>query len=567
MISDNDGPMVPVPVDDPLRLAWFECNDYGNGRRLEALAKGKLKWVDDKAWIAWDDKRWSEREGPHRARQLAHEVAMHLHDEAAALGELIGDPKDPDAAALRERFGEWCTPARALDRLTLLHRHAVKSGNANATTNMLLQARDLATMRAWSEDFDKDPLTYNVQNGTLRFRLNDKGKWVVKWQKGHEPRDMLMQIANVVFDPKAECPQWKERLEFVQPNPDVRSVFPRMYGQTLTGLTDCEEFYVHKGRGGDGKTKTHEILCDLHGDYYRHSPVKTFLQASFQKSGSEHRSDLVRLSGDIRFVLCDEPPPRVTWDGETIKQVTGGGTLTARGSGEKTELTFKPRWKLFVEVNPLPSMPSDDKGFRRRFRLILWEVDIRLTPAGFEPPAQLRERLLSEKSGILNWMIEGCLEWLGDRRVPMPEVEAEALNDFWAQASPLGEWIDARCDLTDREAVTPSKVLLDDFKAWMERNDFDEEQRKKWNATKFGRDLTQRQIIGTKDRRGNKVRRGIKFREEDPFTADGAMSPADRSSSGSAEPTAIFGAEQAGGGSIPDEWSGPGFDDDLLGDD
>lgn len=558
--------MIPVPVDDPLELAWYECNDFGNGRRLEALAGGMLKWVDDKFWVAFDGKRWSEREGGYRARALAHEVAQHLNEEALSLGQLVGDPERPNAQKLADRFGDWCIPERALDRLQLLRRWAIKSGNAAQTSAMLIQARDFASMRAWSEDFDRDPLTYNLQNGTMRFCQNDAGKWAVRWQKGHEAGDMLMQIADVEYDPAATCPQWRDRLAVVMPDTAVRDVLPRMYGQTLTGLTDSEEFYVHKGRGGDGKTKTNEIIAALHGDYYLHSPVKTFLQASFQKSGSEHRSDLVRLAGDIRFVLCDEPPPRVTWDGETIKQWTGGGSITARGSGERTEISFKPRGKLFVEVNPLPSMPSDDKGFRRRFRLILWEVDLSRIPGGFEPPAQLRARLLQEKSGILNWMIEGCLDWLGDRRVPMPAREVAALADFWAQSSSLGEWIDDRCDLSDPAAETGSTLLLQDFKAWMERNDIEEEARKKWNATKFGRDLSQRQIIGKKDGRGNKVRLGIRLRGADPLLGPEQGAPPAKRTEGPAEPAGDFAGRQEHEDPSAD-WSGAPFDDDdLLGD-
>lgn len=529
---------IPVPVDDPLKLAWFECNDFGNARRLVELSKGLLKWVDDKFWVAFDGQRWSEREGGYRARALAHEVAQHIHDEAAALGELICDPKAPNAAALRDRFGEWCAPELAIDRLSMLHKHAIRSGNAAQTAAMLTQARDMAPMRAWSEDFDQDPLTYNLQNGTLRFRLVDRANvrpgapvsmppvsalhgdkvWTAEFQQGHEPRDMLMQIADADYLPDAACPMWLERLDLVQPDAEQRGVFARMYGQTLTGLTDCEEFYVHKGLGGDGKTKTHEIIAAIHGDYFRHSPVKTFLQASFQKSGSEHRSDLVRLCGDIRMVLCDEPPPRTTWDGETLKQFTGGGNITARGSGAATEITFKPRAKLFIEVNPLPSMPGDDKGFRRRFRLLLWPVDLSKTKDGFEPPEQLRQRLMTEKSGILNWMIGGCLDWLGDRRVPVPEVEAEARDSFWAASSPLSEWIGEECDLSDKEALTGSKELWEAFKRWLERNEIDAGN---WNTTKFGRELNQKQLIGKKDRRGHKVRKGISLRAADPLLAGG----------------------------------------------
>jgi putative DNA primase/helicase len=518
--------LIPIPVDDPLRLAWFECNDFGNGRRLVELSRGLLKWVDDKYWVAFDGQRWSEREGGYRARAVAHEVAMHIHDEAAALGKLMGSIEKPNEAALNERFGEWCTAGRAQERLIALHKHAVKSGNAPQTAAMLTQAKDMAPMRAWSEDFDQDPLTYNVQNGTLRFRQGDDGRWRAAFQEGHEPNDMLMQIADVTYDPAAACPQWTERLELVQPDDEVRAILPRKYGQTLTGLTDCEEFYVEKGRGGDGKTKTHEIIAAIHGDYYRHSPVKTFLQASFQKSGSEHRSDLVRLKGDIRMVICDEPPPRTTWDGEILKQATGGGHITARGSGATTEITFKPRWKLFVEINPSPAMPGDDKGFRRRFRLTLWPVDLTRVPGGFEPPEQLRQRLLTERSGILNWLIAGCLDWLGDRRVPVPQIELEALSDFWAASSPIGEWLDEECELTDRDALTGTTPLRNAFLAWMERGEVPEDDRKKWNMTKFGRELTNRQIIGTKDRRGNKVRKGIKLRAVDPLLRDADQRPA-----------------------------------------
>ena len=529
--------MIPIPVVDPLELALFELNDFGNGRRLAVHAGGLLKWVDDRFWAAFDAQRWSEREGGFRARALAHVVARHINLEAAALAELMGDdPERPDTAALARRYGDWFTPDRATERLQALRKWAVRSGNATQTANMLTQAKDMAEMRAWSEEFDVDPLTYNVQNGTLRFRRDEAGAWRVAFQEGHEPTDMLRQIAAWSYDPAATCPMWLARLDLVQPDPEVRAVLPRMYGQTLTGLTDCEEFYVHKGRGGDGKTKTHEILAHGHGDYYRDTSIKTFLQASFQKSGAEHRSDLVRLSGDVRMVVAPEPPPGSTWDGETIKQVTGGGTVTARGAGERTEITFKPRWKLFVEVNPTPRMPGDDKGFRRRFRMVQWLVDLNLIEGGYEAPAALRERLWSESNGVLNWLIAGCLEWLADRRVPVPERELEALADFWATGNPMGEWIDEECDLTDRDAETGSTVLWNAFKTWMERNEVEEEARKKWNPTRFGRELGQRQIVGKKDRRGNKVRRGIRLRTADPLLGRNDAVPAS-AAAGSAEPT------------------------------
>lgn len=510
---------ISITPADPLKTAWHDCSDWGNAMRLVSVAQGKLLWVlEREEWAFYDGKRWLMERGGLAAQRIAHEVIRHIDAEALALSEIADDGK-----LLQDRLGWECVPEAAQERVKALRAHAVKSGSAGMTAGMLKQARSM--LAASFDDFDKDPLAYNVQNGTLRFYQDKKGRWQVRLDP-HASEDMIRQLAEWTFDPKAECPMWEARLEQLHPDAEIRAVLPRMYGQCLTGLTDSEEFYVHKGRGGDGKTKTHEILAEGHGDYYRHAAVSTWLAAKFQRSGAEHRRDLIDLSGDVRFILSDEPSRGATWDGELLKQWTGGGQVTAFQAGGKTAVTFKPRGKLFVEVNPTPNMPGDDKGFRRRFRLVQWMVDIEKLPGGYEAPAELRKRLWSEAPGILNWLIRGCLEWLGDRRVPVPEREREALADFWATGNPLGEWIDEDCDLTDGDALTASSVLWDAFKGWMERNDIEEEARAKWNTTRFGRELTQRQVVGFKDGFGNRMRKGIKLRAMmalgSPSGADGA---------------------------------------------
>ena len=320
---------------------------------------------------------------------------------------------------------------------------------------------------------------------------------------------MLMQIANVEYRPKAACPFWEERLEMLTPDNEQLAAFKVLYGYTLTGLTSDQAFYVHQGRGGDGKSVTHMTLADLHGDYYRHAGVKTFLQGSGQKAGSEHRSDLVRLAGDVRFVTCDEPPARSVWDGETIKQITGS-LVTARGANERTEKTFRPRFKLHGECNIIPRAPSDDKGFRRRFKLYQWTVSLEDTPAGAMAIDLVLAKLEAEKSGILNWLIAGALAWLETRVVPQPRAMTAVLSDFWADSSPLLEWMGEWCDCTDPEARAPAKQLYDHFKAWCE----DGGREQVMSATAFGRALRDKQHAVVKDGRGIRWRRGIRLREE-----------------------------------------------------
>jgi hypothetical protein len=55
--------MIPMPVDDPLSMAWLDCNDLGNAQRLKQLAKGLLSGSMSWAGSAYDGKRWSARDG------------------------------------------------------------------------------------------------------------------------------------------------------------------------------------------------------------------------------------------------------------------------------------------------------------------------------------------------------------------------------------------------------------------------------------------------------------------------------------------------------------------------
>jgi len=495
---------IPIEVADPLVTAWLDTSDWGNAKRLVAIAGGKLKWIEELAVFAhYDGRRWSTERGGIEAQRLAHRVIEHIDLEAEALGDLI-----EDEARLKERVGKWCTKDIAEERVKTLRGHAVRSGSAGMTSGMLKQARSF--LAALLDEFDTDPLTYNCLNCTLRFVRADDGSWSVE-ERPHDPADMLMQVANVIYLPGAVAPFWCERLDTLTPDKEQLASMKLLYGYSLTGLSGDQAFYVHQGKGGDGKSATNMALADLQGDYYRHAGVKTFLQGA-DRGGAEHRSDLVRLKGDIRFVTCDEPKSRSVWDGETIKQVTGS-LITARGSNERTEVTYKPRFKLHVECNTIPRAPSDDKGFRRRFKLYQWKVSLADLPEGEMPIEEVLEKLEVEKSGILNWLIEGACEWLQTRRIPQPSAMADALSDFWADSSPLLEWMSEWCDPSDPEARAPAKDLYAHFKNWCEGAGIEHIM----TSTAFGRSLRDKQHAVIKDSKGNRWRKGIRLRERGMF--------------------------------------------------
>lgn len=490
--------LIPMPVDDPLAMAWLDTNDLGNAERLVRLSRGLLLWVQDLGWAVFDGKRWSLRDGERRAAQFAHDVARHVDREAVAIEAIASDPDKLEAA-----MGWPVSTDIAAERVVALRKHAVKSGDASRTAAMLQQARTLLAARR--EDFDVDPLALNLQNGTLRFVQDKGGGWTVRLDP-HEPRDMLMQLAGFTYEEGAECPQWLERLTLIQPELDQRRLLQQLIGYTLTGLTSEQKWFIFQGRGGDGKSLTIAVFAQLFLDYYRHAGVPTFLKGA-QRSGADHSSDLARLQGDVRLVSFDEPDRSATWDAGRLKQVTGG-KITCRPL-RMEEIEYFPRWKLIGEVNPLPAVPSDDDGFWRRCRVIPWPYQFDKDGQASEPWDLVIARLMTENSGILNWAIAGALEWLTTRRLPASVASDEAVEGYRQSTSPFGAWLVECCDTRDARARTLSGELYRHFKEWCERAGVE----KVPTQTRFGRDLRDRQHHEVRDRLG-RWRKGIKIKPE-----------------------------------------------------
>lgn len=512
--------IMPIPVDDPLQMAWEDRNDLGNAERLKRLARGLLLWISsdggEVGWFFYDGKRWSQRDGELRANQLAHEVVRHIDREAAALDAIVDD-EEALAAAIPFLLRHEDRKALATERVSDLRKHAVASGNASKIAGMLKEARTLLPARL--DQFDTDALSFNVQNGTLRFHQTKGGGWEARLDP-HEPNDWLMQIARVAYDPEADCPTWKERMELIQPVKDQRALLQQRFGYCMTALTSEQKWFIDQGQGADGKSLTNRVISKMWGDYYRHAEIGSFLQGQ-QKSGADHSADMERLKGDIRLVVCDEPPLNATWNGSRLKQITGS-EVTARGVSAKNSIDFEPRFKLIVEVNPLPKVPNDDHGFWRRVVPIPWSYQFDVGAGVASKPFDLLVAwfLEHESSGILNWAIAGALKWLETRRLPMSELATEFLDNYKQSASPFGEWIVERCDTTDRAALTRSGELWADFKDWYAAGGFDGDPKQ----ASFGRFLTNRQHLEKKDGHGNRFRRGVRLKSD--WTSSRRAAPA-----------------------------------------
>lgn len=496
---------IDMTPPDPARMAWYELNDIGNAKRLRDLAEGKLLWVEDH-WRGYDGQRWSSEAGQRLAEHLGSVVARHLPIEATALANKIEAMDKAERADLPDDYD---------DHLSALYKWGIASGNINKINGMLHAAKGL--MFAERDQFDADPLTINVQNGTLRLRRID-GRWTVR-MRPHDPADLITRIAAVEWDAEAKAPEWARHMETVLPNSEVRRFFQMCSGYGLTGEITEQCIFLLQGKGGDGKSTTMDVLRQHLGDYGAVAGVESFI-AGQQRGGGEASPDMARLAGDTRMVSTGEPRVGAALDEARIKTITGGQPLTARELHGKP-FEYVPRFKLWFECNRKPRISGDDDGIWRRVVVIQF-------PHQFKGAADKRfkDRLLAEGPGILNWLLDGALAWLEAGVLTPPSEVQEAIDDYRRASNPFGEWFAEWVDTSRPDERTLAADLFDSYKKWCEDNSVGD--REIMSSTAFGRALGDKQIPKMKGGNGRVYRRGVRLRrlEEMPGYGAAASAPA-----------------------------------------
>jgi phage/plasmid-associated DNA primase len=87
------------------------------------------------------------------------------------------------------------------------------------------------------------------------------------------------------------------------------------------------------------------------------------------RSGSEQASPVLAETRGKRFISLDEAESNDSIKAGFMKQITGGDLITARPL-HCNPITFKPKFKLVLTCNELPTIPSDDDGTWRRIRVV-----------------------------------------------------------------------------------------------------------------------------------------------------------------------------------------------------
>jgi putative DNA primase/helicase len=295
-----------------------------------------------------------------------------------------------------------------------------------------------------ADHWDRNPFLVGTPGGTVDLCTGELGD--------SRRQDGITKSTSVAPS-KDGCPEWLRFLEETTGNDRELVRFLQQWcGYSLTGVTREHALVFVYGPGGNGKSVFLNVVASILKDYAATAAMDTFTASKSDK----HPADLAMLRG-ARLVTASETEEGRAWAEARIKQMTGGDPITARLMRQNF-FTFVPQFNLMIVGNHKPVLHNVDEAARRRFNIVPF------TRKPGVPDRGLEAKLIGESPGILQWMIEGCLDWLANGLIRPASVMA-ATDAYFSDQDLMGQWLEDCCDsrLGDQSLWDKSADLFDSW--------------------------------------------------------------------------------------------------------
>lgn len=439
----------PATTDQPISdsALWKTVNSGEDGDSWLFCQLHRDKLVFDHAagtWYEWQGHYWAE---DHVAENMAAvDAVIDAYGEAARreAWRRLKALKDNDADEAKEAERREDTYLRRVGELQRLHR------KRNVLT---LAAAGRRSLGITGDEWDQNPWLMACPNGTVDLQTG-------KLRPGRQEDFLRMVCPTPWRDLDTKAPAWAQFLsEIMDGDQELVTYLQRLLGYSITALTTEHIFPVLWGKGRNGKGTLLQSLADVLGPLAGPVKAEMLLEQGRARSSASPDSDIMALRGK-----------RLTWASETdegrklnagrLKWLTGGDKLCGREPYGRREVRFEPSHTLLLLTNHRPKADPSDYALWQRVHLIPFTLSFVDNPTGPNErrrDAYLSERLCAEASGILAWLVRGCLAWQREGLKP-PDTVMVATEQYRQDEDLMGHFINECCLISAAASVRAGQL-------------------------------------------------------------------------------------------------------------
>ncbi len=277
----------------------------------------------------------------------------------------------------------------------------------------------------------------------------------------HTPERFNLQSVPFDYDPAATAPTWEWFLSDVLPGDTQAHAFlQEWFGYVLSGRTDLEKIANLMGLPRCGKGTVADTLSALVGAENVAAPTIPSLVGTFGEQPLLGKT--LAVFSDISWAHRD-----IVAGVEIVKAISG---RDARDVQRKNREAWHGKLgvRFMIMGNDMPKFTDASGAFSGR----MIHVQFPGTFYGRERPS-VKDDLLRELPGILNWALEGLKRLTINGSFTQPRSGEELAAEVRRQQSPVQAFLDDTCALVAPEACNP--VPLDElhpvYRAWAKRSD------------------------------------------------------------------------------------------------
>lgn len=333
------------------------------------------------------------------------------------------------------------------------------------------------------EHFNVNPWLLGCSNGVINLRT---GALRPGRRNDYITKASLVEYKGI----DAPCPELDAfLLQIFKENDNLVAYINRLLGYGITGTVLERVFPIFWGDGWNGKSTLVEVVSSVLGPLAGPMPSEMLLDQGRFKGSTGPSPDIMALR-DRRIAFASETDEGRWISPSRVKWLSGADTVTGRNPYDRYPVEFIPSHLLILLTNHKPNAPADDFAFWERVHLIPFELSfvLREPRAPHERPADknLKEKLLKNPSGVLAWLVRGCLEWQ-ERGLDPPPIVTEATAKYHREEDNVQDFID-ECCFMERSAEIKAAEIYGAFCDWWKENI----SPKPLSQKKFGRSMARK---------------------------------------------------------------------------